>query len=72
MLIVNKPLSNVRIGPKMGPKNVSPCEQRLWEMGYRCFGEKIINVKVSNKKSVMRRVRSYFRGKQCIKVSDIV
>ena len=72
MLKINRELPSFRIGPKMGPKGVSPMEQRLWMLGFRCFGEKVIDVKISNKKSKTVRIRSYFRGKQCIKVRDIL
>lgn len=71
MLKVNRQLPTFRI-TKNGPKGVSPVEQKLYRMGYRMFGEKLVDVKISNKKSQVMRLRSYFRGKQCIKVGDIV
>ena len=53
----------VRVGPKQGPTNVSPVEQRLYRMGYRMFQEKIDD---------KMRYRSYFRNGRCIRVGDIV
>ena len=61
MLKVNKQLNAIAI-TKDGPKNVSPLEQKLWMKGYRCYIEKIEDG---------MRWRSYFRGKECIRVGDI-
>ena len=72
MLKVNKQLPSFRVGPKMGPKGISPVEQKIWRMGYRCCGEKIMMVKVSNKMTQKVRERMYFRGKKCIRVGDIL
>lgn len=79
MYKVNKPLMSVKIGQKMGPKNASSIEQKLWSNGYRCFGEKIIKagsinwMKITNKeKQKMYRVRSWVRGKKCIKIGDMI
>ena len=79
MLKVNKQMPNfkgimssfkVRVGSKQGPTNVSPVEQRIYRMGYRLFGVKIVNVKVSNKKSKLMRYRTYMRGNKCIRIGD--
>ena len=53
----------VRIGPKQGPTNVSPIEQRLYKMGYRMFQEKTDD---------KMRYRSYYRNGKCIRVGDIL
>lgn len=65
MLLLNKKIPNFRMGPKMGPKNISPIEQRLDRMGYRLFSENIVFKSGEN-----YRMRSYFRGDKCISVGD--
>lgn len=75
MLKVNKELPTTmkfRVGPKMGPKGASPLEQKLYRMGYRCFYEKIEDVKVSSRRMQKVRVRRWYRGKQCITLKDIL
>ena len=54
------------------PKNLDKMELKLWKMGYRLFGEKIADEKVSNKFFRKVKIKSYFMGKKCIKVKDIL
>ena len=55
------------------PRNVeSASDSKLYKMGYRCFYDKIRDVKISSRKSEKRRFKKWYRGSKCITVSDIV
>ena len=71
MLRVNKQLKAIKKNRVM-PRSLDLMEQKLWKMGYSLFGEKIVNVKVSNRMRKNVRVRSYYRGKECIRLHDII
>lgn len=77
MLKVNKQFA-VRMGPVQGPTNVSPLEQRLYRMNYRCAVEKYTVRLISGWRNDVAgkgkafRVRRWYRGLKCVRVIDIV
>lgn len=77
MLKVKTPFK-VIVGPKRGPVNVSPLEQKLFSKGYRMGGQKYVARYISGWSNELAgknrafRVRQWWKGTKCIKVVDRV